>query len=101
MQNHLAERHWVEVNTRVNYPVKTALTWMQQNMVIDLDCPVTKYCVSLMAGNYVKLEYSCIFVHGTATGFLVTIVNMSPKSMLTRLVPIMLQILPIILFYYS
>ena len=49
LQNHLAERHWVEVNTRVNYPVKTALTWMQQNMVIDLDCPVTKYCVSLMS----------------------------------------------------
>ena len=50
LQNHLAERHWVEVNTRVNYPIKTALTWMQQNMVIDLDCPVTKYCVSLMSG---------------------------------------------------
>jgi len=50
MQNHLAERHWVEVNTHVHYPVKTALTWMQQNMVIDLDCPVAKYCMSLMAG---------------------------------------------------
>ena len=23
---------------------------MQQNMVINLDCPITKYCVSLMAG---------------------------------------------------
>ena len=40
----------MEVNTRVNYPVKSALTWMQQNMVIDLDCPITKYCVSLMSG---------------------------------------------------
>jgi len=56
----LAERHWVEVNTRVNYPVKTALTWMQQNMVIDLDCPVTKYCVSLMAG---KLRQVGIQLH--------------------------------------
>jgi len=82
MQNHLAERHWVEVNTCVNYPVKTALAWMQQNMVIDLDCPVTKYVCLWWLENYVKLEYSCMFVHGKATGFLVT-VNMSFKSMLT------------------
>jgi len=60
VQNHLAQRHWVEVNTRVNYPVKIALTWMQQNMVIDLDCPVTKYCVSLMTG---KLHQVGIQLH--------------------------------------
>ena len=50
LQNHLAERHWVEVNSRVNYPLKTALVWMQQNNIIDLDDPVTKFCVSLMTG---------------------------------------------------
>ena len=50
IQNHIAERHWVEINSRVNYPLKTALVWMQQHMIIDLDCPVTKYCVSLMTG---------------------------------------------------
>ena len=49
-QNHIAERHWVEVNSRVNYPIKAALTWMQTNQIIDLDCPVTQYCVSLMTG---------------------------------------------------
>lgn len=50
LQNHLAERHWVEVNSRMNYPLKSALAWMQQNNIIDLDCPVTKFCVSFMTG---------------------------------------------------
>lgn len=50
VQNHLAERHWVEVNSRVNFPIKRALVNMQQNSVIDMDCPVTKYCVSFIAG---------------------------------------------------
>lgn len=49
MQNHLAERHWVEVNSRVYYPIKRALVYMQQNSLIDMDCPTTKYCVSLMS----------------------------------------------------
>lgn len=49
-QNHLAERHWVEVNSRVNYPVKSALRWMEQMQEIDMDCPTTKFCVSVMAG---------------------------------------------------
>ena len=46
----LAERHWVEINSRVNYPIKRALTWMQENNVIDMDCPVTQFCVSFTAG---------------------------------------------------
>ena len=60
IQNHIAERHWVEVNSRVNYPLKAALTWMQSNSIIDLDCPVTKYCVSLMTG---KLSQVGIKLH--------------------------------------
>lgn len=50
LQNHIAERHWVEVNTRVNYPLKSALRWMQENDVFELECPGDKYCVSLMTG---------------------------------------------------
>ena len=60
IQNHIAERHWVEVNSRVNYPLKAALTWMQSNSIIDLDCPVTKFCVSLMTG---KLSQVGIKLH--------------------------------------
>ena len=40
----------MEVNSRVNYPLKSSLVWMQQNQLIDLDCPTTKYCVSLLTG---------------------------------------------------
>lgn len=51
LQSHLAERHWVEVNSRVNYPIiKEALRWMEQQQLIDMDCLTTKYCVSLMVG---------------------------------------------------
>ena len=55
IQNHIAERHWVEINSRVNYPLKTALVWMQNNAFIDMDDPVTKYCVSVMTGILCKV----------------------------------------------
>ena len=55
VQNHLAERHWVEVNTRVNFPIKRAVISMQQNSLIDMDCPVTKYCVSFMASKLFQI----------------------------------------------
>ena len=29
-QNHIAERFWVEINSRVNHPVKTVLIGMQE-----------------------------------------------------------------------
>ena len=50
LQNHRAERHWVEVNSRVNFPLKRALISMQQRNIIDMDCPVTSFCVSMMTG---------------------------------------------------
>ena len=33
-----------------NYPIKHALVRMQQQNVLDMGCPVTKFCVSMMAG---------------------------------------------------
>lgn len=50
LQNHRAERHWVEINSRINYPIKHALIEMQQYGIIDMDCPITKFCVSMMSG---------------------------------------------------
>ena len=55
LQNHLAERHWVEINSRVNFPIKRALVSMQTNSVIDMDCPTTKYCVSFMTSKLCQI----------------------------------------------
>lgn len=54
-QNHRIERHWVEVNSRINFPLKRALTNMQQQNLIDMDCPVTKYCVSVVTGKLARV----------------------------------------------
>ena len=43
VQNHTIERVWVEVNTRVNYPIKSALIGMCDD---NLDDDVCKACVS-------------------------------------------------------
>ena len=40
----------MEVNSRVNYPIKTALINMQQQNIIDMDCPTTKFCTSVIRG---------------------------------------------------
>ncbi|XP_065894563.1 uncharacterized protein [Dysidea avara] len=45
-QNHIVERMWVEINTRVNYPIKSCLVSLETAGDIDMDCPHTKYCVS-------------------------------------------------------
>ena len=46
MQNHTAERFWVEINGRVNYPVKRALIGMQERGEIDMDSPTHQFCTS-------------------------------------------------------
>lgn len=46
LQNHPIERLWVEVNGRVNYPIKLALNSLMEQAQINMDCPTTKFCVS-------------------------------------------------------
>ena len=40
---------WVEVNSRVNYPLKEALNYLAQNGVIDLEDDIEKFAVSFVA----------------------------------------------------
>ena len=48
-QNHTAERKWVEVNSRVNYPIKSLLSEMANEDLIDMDDQCTKFCISEFA----------------------------------------------------
>lgn len=45
-QNHRAERLWLEINQRINYPVKQILTEMENNGEINMEDEVTKFSVS-------------------------------------------------------
>ena len=45
-QNHTIERIWVEVNGRVNYPIKLALNEMNDADDIDLEDPQQQFAVS-------------------------------------------------------
>lgn len=49
MQNHAAERKWVEVNSRINYPVKYTLCALVNNGFLEIDDPFVKHCVSAIA----------------------------------------------------
>lgn len=44
--NHIIERIWVEPNQRVTYPVKRIVQSMDDCRSINMDCPITKHCVS-------------------------------------------------------
>jgi len=44
--NHIIERIWVEVNSRINYPVKSILNNMVFNNLLDMTDDTTKFCVS-------------------------------------------------------
>ena len=46
IQNLPIERFWVEVNTRVNYPIKAALIDFDNRSIFDIDNMVHRYCVS-------------------------------------------------------
>ena len=45
-QNFCVERMWVEINGRVNYPLKTCLVEMEEQSEIDLESSHVKFCVS-------------------------------------------------------
>lgn len=42
----MIERLWVEVNSRVNYPVKQVLVQLENNGLIDMNNSACKFCVS-------------------------------------------------------
>ncbi|KXJ07190.1 hypothetical protein AC249_AIPGENE13490 [Exaiptasia diaphana] len=44
-----AERKWVEINQRTNYPIKEALIDMQRRLVINMADPIEKFCVSFVS----------------------------------------------------
>lgn len=48
-QNQEAERKWVEINARVNDPIKHALCSMTSDGLLDIDDLCTKFCVSSFA----------------------------------------------------
>lgn len=45
-QNHTIERIWLEVNRRVNYPLKAVLVEMTDSGQLLMDDPVHQYCTS-------------------------------------------------------
>lgn len=45
-QNHRVERLWVEVNSRINYPIKTVLVAMEEAEYIDMRNNIHRFAVS-------------------------------------------------------
>lgn len=46
LQNHTIERMWVEINKRINYPLKEVLVDMEHKGEIDMDNPLHRYSCS-------------------------------------------------------
>ena len=46
--NPIIERIWVELNRRVTYPVKRVIVSLDVQGIINMDCPVIKYAVSVV-----------------------------------------------------
>ncbi|KXJ27882.1 hypothetical protein AC249_AIPGENE2896 [Exaiptasia diaphana] len=48
-KNHRIERMWVEMNLRVNYPVKRVLNSMVDDELLDINDDITKFAISWVA----------------------------------------------------
>ena len=51
----MIERLWVEVNTRVNYPVKRILIEMESGSHINMADSLIKFCVSWFSSQVLKI----------------------------------------------
>ena len=55
-QNHVIERIWVELNTRVTYPLKRAIASMDNRGIVDMQSDTTKFCVSTILGRLAEIN---------------------------------------------
>ncbi|CAC5373737.1 unnamed protein product [Mytilus coruscus] len=55
IKNHRVERLWVEINNRLNFPIKRAIVQIVNNNRIDLDDDIVKYCVSSLLLNLCRI----------------------------------------------
>lgn len=55
LQNMRIERYWVEVNSRVNYPIKRALQDMEENCDINMDDNLDRFCTCWVAMRVVQV----------------------------------------------
>ena len=66
----MIERLWVEINSRINYPVKQVLVEMDNNGDINMADSLHRYCVSWIAIEVLKIgaETICSWNSHTISG---------------------------------
>ena len=52
MQNDVGERMWVEVNSRINYPVERCLLDMVENGLLQMESPMIQFLCVLVHNPY-------------------------------------------------
>ena len=56
--NHVIERLWVEINSRINYPIKRTLIRMSEVGALNIDNPSDRFCTSWYTLNVANVGVS-------------------------------------------
>ena len=54
-ENHVIERIWVELNHRVSYPLKRAMSHMVNEEMIDMESDIVKFCISTVLMKFCEI----------------------------------------------
>lgn len=105
--NYVSERMWLEVNPRINYPIKRQLCEIQRQDDIDFDHPVTMFYVSWVT-MYVANDAAEHLIHSwnhhriPGPQGCVPVENMAQTScamqLPAELIPTVMQLLPLTLW---